>query len=327
MRTLRIGVVGGLLVALLAAASAQANDLDAPAMMPCAPATREDVDIPEGNATVPTRTVRVLYPTCYDPSGATTYPVVFLLHGAGDGYETWVENTDVETFAPGLGVIVVMPDAGGKHSEAGWYTDWNDGPDWESFHTGDLVEWVQQNLPVRAAPAHWAVMGLSMGGFGALSYAARHPDLFSAAASFSGLLDTQIAAPASGVGFSLAHDQFGSPDERVWGDQFTDADTWAEHNPTALARAGRFDHLEGKLWLTTGTGTPGGPAGDDPSNPGGYALEQFIWDTNQSFKLAANRAETPYQDRSYLGGPHDWAHWQWALHQVLPDVVDAIQGD
>jgi diacylglycerol O-acyltransferase / trehalose O-mycolyltransferase / mycolyltransferase Ag85 len=37
-----------------------------------------------------------------------------------------------------------------------------------------------------------AVAGASMGGLGALAYAARHPGLFRAAASFSGIVDTRL---------------------------------------------------------------------------------------------------------------------------------------
>lgn len=102
------------------------------------------------------------------------------------------------------------------------------------------------------------------------------------------------------------------------------AERWAEHNPTALARAGKLRHLDGNLWLTTGTGTPGGPAGDDPANPGGYVVEQVVWQTNQSFELALVESATPYHDFSYLGGVHDWPHWQRSLHVVLPQLVAAI---
>src|SRR5439155_874330 len=77
--------------------------------------------------------------------------------------------------------------------------------------------------------------GLSMGGFGAMSYAARHRGLFRAAASFSGAVDTRYVEPASGIGFNIFHDTFGTPDDRVWGNQVTDEATWRAHNPTDRA--------------------------------------------------------------------------------------------
>lgn len=266
--------------------------------------------------------VRILLPLVYD--GHRRLPVVYLLHGAGDSFATWVDNTDVETFAATRRAIIVMPD-GGRSPDAGWYSDWRDrSRRWESFHIGVVIPWVDATFATSARRAHRAVMGLSMGGFGAAHYAARHPGLFAAAASFSGLLDTQMTGPVEGIAFAYLHDQFGTPDRRVWGGPIVHADDWADHNPAALARRGRFRHLQGNLWLTTGTGTPGGPGGEDPGNPGGYAVEQFIWETNQTFRLALRVSGSAYHDLSYLGGLHDWAHWQYALHLVLPKVIAAI---
>ena len=298
---------------------------DGPALT-CATACVVDVDVPADGLAVPTTTVRLVLPNGYGLEGKR-YPVVYLLHGVGDGYERWVEKTDIEEFVAStdLDVIVVMPDGGGDHSEPGWYSDWADGSrQWESYHIRRLIPWVDSHLDTLATREHRAVMGLSMGGFGALSYAGRHPHLFSAAASFSGLVDPQHAGPVTSVGMTLAHGRFGTPDRRVWGHPVTRRGEWAAHNPAAIARNGGYEHLAGNLWITTGTGTPGGPAGDDPGNAGAYAVEQFIWQTNQTFKAAMATSATAYHDYSYVGGPHDWAHWQYALHLVLPEVVTAI---
>src|SRR6266516_1840778 len=160
-----------------------------------------------------------------------------------------------------------------------------------------------------------------MGGFGAMSYAARHPGLFAAAASFSGAVDTRYLSPASGIGFTAFHDQFGTPDDRVWGNQATDSQTWAAHNPTDVAA----DLKCTSLWIATGNGTPDGPAGDDPSNPGGYAIEQFIWQMNLSFMRALDAAGVPYRRNLYGGGYHGWPYWQYALHWALPGMVRVIK--
>src|SRR5205823_3466123 len=169
--------------------------------------------------------------------------------------------------------------------------------------------------------AHGAVAGLSMGGFGAMSYAARHRGLFRAAASFSGAVDTRYVEPASGIGFNIFHDTFGTPDDRVWGNQVTDEATWRAHNPTD--RAADLGGVE--LFVATGTGTPGGPAGDDPSNPGGYFIEQVIFQMNLSFGRALDAAGVPSHRDFYLGGYHGWPYWERELHWALPQIVDVIQ--
>jgi hypothetical protein len=58
-------------------------------------------------------------------------------------------------------------------------------PGWETFHLTELRQILERGL---GAGGQRAIAGLSMGGFGAMSYAGRRPDLFRAAAAFSGVL-------------------------------------------------------------------------------------------------------------------------------------------
>ena len=300
------------LVALLGGLGARADEA-------CSPPRCLDVAVPvPAGLIVPESTVRVVLPEGYDPGGTTRYPVVYLLHGVGDTYAKWVENTDLVPFSADYDVIIVMPD-GGRTPDSGWYSDWVDeSRDWESFHVGVVIDYIDRHFTT-LGDGHRAVAGFSMGGFGAMSYAARHPDLFEAAASFSGVVDTRYLAPVSGVGFELANDRFGTPDDRVWGDQLADAETWKEHNPTDRAA----DLAGTELFIATGTGTPGGPAGDDPGNPGAYGVEAFVLQLNVSFLRALRLAGVPYHVDVYPGY-HDWPYWERALHWALPQLVDAI---
>ena len=118
-------------------------------------------------------------------------------HGIGDTPSAWTKNQDgwpktLETFTADKDVIVVMPDAG-QNSDAGWFTDWYNGgaygsPRWETYHLVQLLDYVDRSFPTRGDRNGRVVAGLSMGGFGTMSYAARHPDLFAGAFSFSGAL-------------------------------------------------------------------------------------------------------------------------------------------
>lgn len=310
---------------------------------PCPPgdACVVDVDVPHPGEVVvpggerPGNRVRLILPPGYDAARGAEHPVLLLLHGAGDGSETWVENTDVEVLVAELCSgpdpvcpVVVMPDSGGKHSEPGWYTDWYDGSrHWATFHIDHVIPWVKQHLDVAVCGDRWAVAGLSMGGFGALSYAALHPDLFAAAASFSGFVDSRPGAPLSEVGFRLAAEAgLGAPTEAVFGPQATllEEDGWSARNPTDRARAGDYRPYEGNVWIATGTGTIGGPAGDELDNQPAYALEAFIAVLHQTFAVAMVESGTPYHDQSYLGGPHTWPYWQMALRRALPEMLAAL---
>ena len=158
-----------------------------------------------------------------------------------------------------------------------------------------------------------------MGGFGAMSYAARHPGLFAAAASFSGAVDTMYGAPVSGVVFDTFRDRLGTPGERVWGNQVTSADEWRAHNPTDLAPA-----LAGTaLFLATGNGLPGGRY-ENPANVGGYATENGAWQMNLSFVRALDDAGVPHTDDFYGAGQHDWPYWRDALLWALPQILAVI---
>ena len=205
------------LVAFLAPAPARAASA-----FTCGPPRCLDVAVPyPSNLKVPDDHVRILLPARYDPTGPG-YPVLFLLHGAGDTYQSWTENTDVAALTKRYHLIVVMPD-GGRNANAGWYSDWKDGSrDWESFHIDVLIPWIDSHFDT-LGDGHRAVAGLSMGGFGAMSYAGRHSGLFAAAASFSGAVDTQYVSPVSGVAFAELNSRYGTPDQRVWGDQTTDS--------------------------------------------------------------------------------------------------------
>lgn len=134
--------------------------------------------------------VNVLLPDGYDTS--RRYPVLFLLHGGGENYSTFDTKYDIRNHTAGRDLIVVMPDGGA----AGWYCDpesSNVGPrNWETFHIKELLPWVDATFATTGQASGRAVSGFSMGGFGALKYAAKYPELFASVSSHSGPADLRI---------------------------------------------------------------------------------------------------------------------------------------
>ena len=78
-----------------------------------------------------------------------------------------------------------------------------------------------------------AIAGLSMGGLGAMDYAARRPRMFRAAASFSGVLHP-LGVPRFWLGLFSSYT---SDPREVWGDPDSDRATWRRHDPTSLLPA------------------------------------------------------------------------------------------
>ena len=131
----------------------------------------------------------VYLPTGYE-EGEESYPVLYLLHGLGDDEKTWssAEKGRMQGICdqyfdakPERKRIIVMPDA-----RATWYRDgFNSGDNYETFFFDTFVPTIEQAFRCKTDRADRAVAGLSMGGYGTLLYALRHPDKFSAAYAMS----------------------------------------------------------------------------------------------------------------------------------------------
>ena len=178
--------------------------------------------------------VVVYLPPSYDQSRAL-YPVAYYLHGWSGDETNWVKagrlDASMDTLiARGMPeMIVVMPDG-----DDSWWTTAAGLPDvpaclrtlpsyagdpstfcvpwphYDDYVAYDLVRWVDRTFRTRADRAHRGIAGLSMGGFGAFLLSLQYPDLFSAAASHSGVLWPLEWAP-DGVYARVA----GTPDS-VW---------------------------------------------------------------------------------------------------------------
>ncbi|GAA2135831.1 alpha/beta hydrolase [Glycomyces algeriensis] len=154
--------------------------------------------------------VMVTLPEGYDES--IEYPVHYTLHGGGDYPNSARLRTIVESSTADEPVITVSPNGSGR----GWYTNWQYPgglglQDWEDFHLEQLIPFIDANLSTIAGKEGRAVSGHSMGGFGALGYAERRPDLFSYVGSFSGGLDLLNQEMRAAVLGSTQLAAFGTP--------------------------------------------------------------------------------------------------------------------
>ena len=112
-------------------------------------------------------------------------PFVYLLHGGGGGFRDWSNYSDVASFAE-QGLLLVMPEG-----ESSYYTNAVSPPQdrFEDYITHDLISDVESRFPAAAGRANRAIVGVSMGGFGAVNIALRHPDLFVFAGGISSAID------------------------------------------------------------------------------------------------------------------------------------------
>lgn len=254
--------------------------------------------------------VRLLLPVAFEAEPDREWPVLWLLHGCCDTYDSWTRSTDIEAY-PELGeVLVVMPEGG----QVGFYSDWVDGPQWETFHTVELMGLLQERW---RASDDQAIAGLSMGGLGAMAYAARHPGMFQAAASYSGVLHTGFEARAQGVQDLLAG--FAEDPKALWGDPYSDEEMWAAHNPYDLA--GELDGVA--LYVSSGDGTPGPLDGTGPS-PDAQVIERDLAGESAAFADRLNELGIPVTYNAYSPGTHSWPYWEREFIASLPLLLGPL---
>ncbi len=130
--------------------------------------------------------VNVLLPDDYAANPSRRYPVLYLLHGGLQDFRKFHMEDDIIGLTAGRKLIVVMPDGGG----AGWYCNpvasFSGPRNWETFHINQLIPWIDANFRTYAEYDGRAVSGFSMGGFGALKYAAKYYGHFASVSSHSG---------------------------------------------------------------------------------------------------------------------------------------------
>ncbi|MGJ7875796.1 alpha/beta hydrolase [Streptomyces rochei] len=261
--------------------------------------------------------VRLLTPDGWNPDDRRRqhWPTLWLLHGCCGDYTSWTARTDVAETAALRDVLVVMPEAGWN----GWYSDWwNHGeggdPAWETFHTEQLRHLLERDW---GAGRDRVVAGLSMGGQGALLYAARHPGMFKATASYSGsahpLLNEESVNRILGFFAGQGNDPL-----RVWGDPVAQRRIWKAHDPFHLAK--RLRSIP--VYLSCGDGTTG-----PLDAPGAVsALETDFNRQNHALAEELRRVGARHLTTNFYGpGTHVWAYWERELHASLPMLLRALR--
>jgi enterochelin esterase-like enzyme len=231
------------------------------------------------------------------------YPVVYLLHGYGDNETSWIQFGEADRVAdehiksgelPPM--IIVMPNAG-----ASWYiNDYQNKVRYEDMFVQELIPHIDSMFRTRTQREYRAVSGLSMGGFGSLTLAMHHPELFSVCAALSAGIRTD-------EGFKDI------PDERyttVFAPVFSGPAkgedrltlTWKRNSPITLARsAPEGDLMKVRWWID---------CGDDDALTVGNAM----------LHLALLNRKIPHEYRVRDGG-HTWSYWRTGLPDALKFIA------
>src|SRR5499427_682126 len=134
--------------------------------------------------------VLVVTPPSYDASPERRYPVLYFLHdGYGDGRTLERRGVAAEALRrmregslPEF--LIVAPDGPGT-----WFSDSHDGKSrFEEFLIGDLPRTIEDRYRVRPGSGSRGITGISMGGYGAIKTALKHPDVYGSVSALSGAI-------------------------------------------------------------------------------------------------------------------------------------------
>lgn len=216
-------------------------------------------------------------------------PVVYLLHGGGGGFRDWSNDSDVASFAE-RGLILVMPEG-----ESSYYTNAVDPPQdrFEDYITHDLISDVESHFPVAAGRANRSIIGLSMGGFGAVKIGLRHPDLF----AFVGGLSSAIDVPRRA--FSVKRLQQSRHYNSIFGP--SGSQTRRDNDPFILARTANPEGAP-HFFLTCGE-------------------QEGLLPANREFAALLAQRHFKFEFHTVRGG-HDWNQWNAWLTTVFRSLSD-----
>jgi len=194
----------------------------------------------------PDREVSVYLPAGYDSQPSHRYPVIYLLHGFTDSDLTWfgrdphydgISAAD-RAFAAGVpGMIVVMPDAKTRYFGSMYSNSLTVG-DWESFVSHDLVAFVDSHYRTIPERMSRGLAGHSMGGYGTIRLAMKHPEVFSSIYALSAccLVPANLKDPPWSTAPTAQTDEQLAAGDFLAKAQFASAAAWSS-NP---GRAPRF---------------------------------------------------------------------------------------
>jgi len=202
----------------------------------------------------------IYLPPGYDENPTERYPVIFLLHGGFGSHKSYVCDLKLTstivtlmergTFGP---AIIAMPDG-----DLSWWVDSKDGDKpYKSFLIEEFFPHIDTNYRTITEPAHRAIGGLSMGGFGSLSLVLLYEGLFEV-----------VAASAAAIPPTVEDAENSPFMKEIFGDPF-DPDYYRERDPLTLAQdpATQMDELE--IYLDVGED-------DDISRPGCERFHEIL---------------------------------------------------
>ncbi len=239
------------------------------------------------NATLP---YNVILPSDYRAASATRYPVLYLLHGLFGHYSDWATRTNLADYAAQYRMIIVTPEGNNA-----WYTDGASAANdkYESYILKELIPDVQKRYRTIEARYGRGIAGLSMGGYGALKFGLKSPDMFAFVGSLSGAVSVATLTEEDLKNLKAIRDSIFAVFGPVGSETRKANDIYEITRGLSAARVSSLPYI----YLDCGT-------------------EDFLVTANQQFAALLREKKIPHEYRE-LPGEHNWAYWDQQVQGVL----------
>lgn len=245
------------------------------------------------------RLYAIYLPPDYDIS-QRSYPVLYLLHGAGDNQTGWIQFGEVQLIADeaiksgkATPMIIVMPDA--NTGKRGYFNDIQGQWLYEDFFFKEFIPYIEKTYRTRTERRYRAVAGLSMGGGGTFMYALHHPELFC------------CACPLSAYIGELSIEDFKKRNQENI-NKLSDSSIqkyYDYHNALSLMNTLAPQDIKSVRWYID--------CGDD----------DFLYEGNSLIHIAMRKRELPHEFR-IRDGQHNWVYWRESLPAVLEFITKSF---
>lgn len=263
--------------------------------------------------------VEITLPTGYEIDAARRWPTTYYLAGTNHDETTFRADYDGENLTSSYPSIVVSPDG-----QSGYWSDWfnvglGGAPTYETFVVSQLIPLIDANFRTMANRANRAIMGESMGGYGATMMAARHPDLFVAASSLSGAVDAHYL-PGTLITTVSPALMLALPDS-IHGPRSEQEVRWRGLNPADIAANLRDIQLQ----VRSGSGVLSASNGETLPDQAGCPLEWgVIKPESVALHNVLNALEVRHEYQQYDWGCHSVALFEHEIRDTLPGFVRAF---
>jgi enterochelin esterase-like enzyme len=254
------------------------------------------------NMSVPSKLLKmdrkyaIYLPPDYETSNRS-YPVLYLLHGAGDDHTGWVQFGEVLNIADeainsnlATAMIIVMPDA--NTGKRGYVNDVKGEWLYEDFFFTEFMPFIEKTYRIKADKRYRAIAGLSMGGEGTFIYALHHPELFSSACPLSAATGPRNIDELKNYSLWAGVAGISDTDKEAYFKKYSVL-SLIENMPDAQKKAVR--------WYID--------CGDD----------DFLYEGNSMVHIAMRKKEIPHEFR-IRDGAHNWTYWRASLPKVMEFV-------